>query len=83
MKRVVDVDMEIRTGNAQKALDKFFSKHPELDYWCGELEYMAENGIDFECDDRQPNGLPVKNWRWALHFDLDSNRAYIAIIERA
>lgn len=83
MKRTVDVDIEIRTGNAQKALDKFFKKYPELDYWRGELEYMAENGIDYEVSDRDPDGRPVKDWAWALHFDLDTDHAYIAIIERA
>lgn len=80
MKRVIDVDMEIRCKKATTAINRFFKKYPELDYWKETFENMAKNGIRFY---REENG--TENWAWALHFDFDEQFgwAYIAVIERA
>jgi hypothetical protein len=83
MKKIVDVDMEINCKKASTAIKNFFKKYPNLDYWKEELEYMAENNIDFMCDNELADGTKNENWTWALHFDIEENYCYIAIIERA
>lgn len=79
MKRIIDVDMEVNTKKVATALNKFFRKYPELDYWKEQLEYMAENGEQFNSDKNDMGN----EWRWALHLINEENFVYIAIIERA
>ena len=83
MKRVIDIDAEVKAATPKKAFDKFFKKHPSLDYWRETFEYMAENGQDFFCDNILGNGERNENWRYALHLDINDGYIYMAVIERA
>ena len=82
MTRTIDVDMSVATNSPAKAFDRFFKKYPDLEYWRGELEYMAEVGCDFECDNLWADGTR-KPWSWALHLDIEEGHIYIAVVERA
>lgn len=89
MKRTVDVEMTVRTNNVEKAINKFFSKHPELEYWKETFIYMAENNEDFFSDTKLANGERNIDWAYALHLDINENvskkdlTVYMCIIERA
>ena len=81
MKIIIDVDMEIKAKKINTALNRFFKKYPNLEYWKETLEWMYENGQDFFSDnfDNMGNKIP---WSYALHLDINENSIYIAIIER-
>ena len=91
MKRTVEVEMTIRTNKVEKAINKFFSKHPELEYWKETFEYMAENNESFFSDYYfdTANRVRNENWAYALHLDINENinskniTVYMCVIERA
>ena len=78
MKRIVDVDMTIRCKKLSTALNRFFKKYSELNYWRECFEYMAEHNEDFYNDGSRNN-----DWTYALHLDMEDSYFYIAVIERA
>lgn len=88
MKRTVEVELETTATKVKTAIDRFFVKHSELDYWKEEFEYMLENNIDFESDEILGNGERNTDWTWALHLDVNEHihdnkkDIYICIIER-
>lgn len=84
MTRIIDVDMECRCKKVNTALNKFFKKYPNLEYWRETFEYMAENGIDHLSDVKQSDGSEDwDNWCWAINLDIEEDWIYIGIIERA
>ena len=89
MKRTVEVEMTVRTNNVEKAINKFFSKHPELEYWKETFGYMAENNEDFFSDTTMADGTRNNNWAYALHLNVNEIvskkdfTAYMCVIERA
>ena len=89
MTRIIDVDMTTRARNVEKAISKFFQKHPELDYWRETFEYMAEHGEDFFCDNLLADGTKNRDWSYALHLDVNESirgngvDVYLCVIERA
>ena len=83
MKRTVEAEMTVKTKNPNTALNRFFKKYPELDYWREQFEYMAENNKDFECDNLFANGEKNNEWCYALHLDINEDNIYICVIERA
>ena len=83
MKRIIDVDMECRCKKLSTALNRFFKKYPNLIEWKETFEWMAENNQDFFCDNKFGDGTENKEWRYALHLDIEENYFYMAIIERA
>ena len=83
MKRIIDVDMECRCKKLSTALDRFFKKYPNLTEWRETFEWMAENNQDFFCDNKFADGTENKEWRYALHLDIEENYFYMAVIERA
>lgn len=82
MERIIDVDMECRCKKLSTALDKFFKKHPTLNYWRETFESMAENKEDFLSDGTMADGTKNIFWSFALHLDIEDDYIYIAIIER-
>lgn len=83
MKRIVDVDMKINCKKLTTALNRFFKKYPELNYWREEFEWMAENNEDFESNNIFNDGSKNYEWTYALHLDMEDSYFYIAVIERA
>lgn len=83
MTRTIEVEMAMRTTNVEKAISKFFQKHPEIEYWRETFEYMADNGEDFFCDNLMGDGTRNRNWAYALHLDIEDNHIYMCVIERA
>ena len=89
MTRTVEVEMTVRTNNVEKAISKFFSKHPELEYWKETFEYMASNNEDFFSDITMADGTRNNDWAYALHLDINENVSkkdltiYMCVIERA
>ena len=82
MKRIVDVDMEIACKNFSTALNRFFKKYPELDYWRDSFKYMLENNEYHFSDEIMADGTYNKNWSYALNLDVEVNYFYIGVIER-
>ena len=82
MKRTIEVELEIKCKNAKTAIKRFFKKYPKLSYWKEQFEYMAENNIDFENDGILADGSKNKEWRWALHLDVNEDTVYMCVIER-
>lgn len=85
MKRIVDVDMTVRCKKVETAFNRFFKKYPELDCWREVFEWMAENNIDFDCNNIYDDGSRNDDWTYALHLNIDMEYSYfyIAVIERA
>lgn len=88
MKRVIEAEFETTAKKFETALNRFFKKYPELDYWKEQFEYMYEHNIDFTCDNIFADGTTNENWSWALHLvinDLVMNddSYYFCVIERA
>lgn len=84
MQRIIDVDMMVRCKKVETAFNRFFKKYPELDYWREQLEWMAENNIDFDCNNVYGcDGSRNYDWTYALHLDICEDYCYIAVIERA
>jgi len=83
MRRIIEVEMETKCKKLETALDRFFKKHPALNYWRETFEYMAENNLDFFSDNRMADGTNNKDWAYALHLDINENDFYICVIERA
>lgn len=83
MERIVDVDMEVKCKKVKTALNRFFKKYPELNYWREQFEWMAENDIDFYCNNLYNDGTRNSEWSHALHLDTYEDHCYIAVIERA
>ena len=81
MKRIIEVEHEYKRS-PKKAIAMFFARHPELAYWREEFEYMAENEIDFECDNLYADGKINDDWTYALHLDINEDSVYICVIER-
>lgn len=82
MTRTVEIEREYN-GNAKQAINKFFKKYPELDYWKETFEWMAETGTDFFCDNTMADGTKNNDWTYALHLDqFEDDCTYICIIER-
>lgn len=82
MTRITDTGMTIWTSNITTALNRFFKKNEELESWRGELEWMAENNVDFLCSNEYNDGTRNKDWTFALHLDIEADYIYIGIIER-
>ena len=83
MTRTVDVDKEYSRSHGQKAIDRFFKAHTELDYWKETFEWMLETGTDFFSDNKFADGTKNLDWNYALHFIDDESFTYICVIERA
>lgn len=83
MMKNVNIEKEYRRFHGQKAIDKFFDGHQELDYWKETFEWMLETGTEFFSDNRMADGSKNYDWAYALHFEDDDNFTYICIIERA
>lgn len=83
MKKKIEVWNEYRRFHGQKAIDKFFKTHPDLEYWKEVFEWMLANRVDFYCDNKFADGSENKDWNYALHFDDDDSFTYICVIERA
>ena len=89
MKRTVEIEMTVRTNSVEKAINKFFSKLPELEYWKEAFEYMAENNEYFFSDTTMADGTRNENWAYALHLNINENvstknlTVYMCVIERA
>lgn len=83
MTKTVEVEKEYSKLHGQKAINKFFSTHKELDYWKETFEWMLETGTDFFCDNKFADGSKNPDWTYALHFDNDEDFTYICVIERA
>ena len=81
MKRTVNIDKEYRCS-AEKAIEKFFKAHPELDYWREQFEWMNEANVNHDINDTAGNGEKME-WTYSLWLDKDENYTYIAVIERA
>ena len=83
MKRIIDVDAEIKGKHFDTALNKFFRKYPSLESdWRELFEYMHENNEDFESDDKMNDGSNNFDWSFALHLDEYEDRFYFAVIVR-
>jgi len=84
MKRITDVDMEVRVVKFETALNKFFKKYPELiNNWKEVFEWMHESNTDFYCDNKMGDGTENKEWGYALYLDEEENYYYFAVIEKA
>lgn len=75
MTRITDTGMTIWTSNITTELNRFFKKNEEL-------EWMAENNVDFLCSNEYNDGTRNKDWTFALHLDIEADYIYIGIIER-
>lgn len=82
MSRTVNIDKEYRCS-AASAIQKFFAKHPELDYWRETFEWMLAENVNHFIDDRFANGERNEDWSYSLWLDLDDHYTYICVIERA
>lgn len=82
MTYAVNAEMDITCKHFVTAMNRFFKKHPELDYWREQFEWMHENGIDFSSDNRMADGTKNPHWRWALHLDEFDTHYYICVLER-
>lgn len=83
MTKTVEIEKEYNS-NATKAINRFFKKYPELDYWKETFEWMAETNTDFFCDNVMADGTKNHDWSYALHLDqYEGDHTYICIIERA
>lgn len=89
MNRTIEVEMTARANSIEKAIAKFFGKHPELEYWKETFENMAENNESFFSDITMADGTHNSDWAYALHLDVNENvrkkdfTVYMCIIERA
>ena len=83
MKRVIEAEMNSKAKTPEKAINKFFKKYPELEYWKETFEYMANNNEDFFSDNTFANGEKNEDWAYALHFDFNEDYFYMCVIERA
>lgn len=81
MRRVIEVEQEYKLS-PEKAIDRFFKKYRELDYWKETFDYMRENNIDFMCDNTMADGTKNRYWTYALNLDFNGEYTYICIIER-
>lgn len=81
MNRTIEVETTYKC-TADKAIEKFFKKNPDLIYWEDEFVYMLENNIEFESDNVLGSGGKNLNWTYALHLDQNEDTTYICIIER-
>lgn len=82
MKRIKEYEKEYHTNNVKGAINRFFKKYQDVDYWKETLEYMFENGDEFFCDILTADGGINKNWSYALHLVVDEKYVYICVIER-
>ena len=77
MNRVINVDMDCKTKNVTTALNKFFKKYSNVEYWKDTFEYMIENNLDVLSDTN------ADDWTWTLHLNIEEDYIYVAVIERA
>ena len=82
MKRIIEAELETACKNFNTALNRFFKKYPELEYWRDTFEFMYENNEDFFCDSLMGDGSKNNDWRYALHLDDDDDWFYLCVIER-
>lgn len=82
MTRTVEIEMTLKTNNVEKAINKFFSKHPDIEYWRETFEYMSDKNEDFFCDNIFADGSNNSDWTYALHLDTNENSVYMCVIER-
>lgn len=82
MKRVLEAEMEIKAKKDKTAINRFFKKYPEIDYWKETFENMANNGEDHFIDDTDSMGNKIE-WSYSLWFERNDDYVYMAVIERA
>lgn len=82
MERIINVDFETNCKKIYTALNRFFNKFPELNYWEETFIWMFENGKRFFSDGVLEDGLLSNDWAYALHLIEDEDYFYIAVIER-
>lgn len=83
MKRIVEAELETKAKKFETALNRFFKKFPDLEYWREQFEYMFDNDQDFCCDNLMANGEKNNDWCYALHLDVNDDQYYLCVIERA
>lgn len=83
MKKVTNIDMIIDCKKASTAINKFMKKYPGHEEWKETYEWMYETGTSFFCDNTFGDGTRNEEWSYALHFVVNENSYYIALIERA
>ena len=81
MKRTIDIDKTYKC-NAKKAIEKFFAKHTELEYWKESFEYMERENVENFNDRRMSDGTYNKDWCYSLWLIEEDCCTYIAIVER-
>ena len=91
MKRIIEAEFETTAKKAITAINRFFKRFPELDYWKETFEYMLENGIHTESNEwfDRANHIRNNDWTYAIHLDINDRvnsndlDVYICVIERA
>lgn len=82
MTRTINLDKEYTRFHGQKAIDKFFSQHPEISEWKETIEWMMESNTEHFIDDLFADGTKNNDWTYSLWFEEDENYTYIAVIVR-
>lgn len=83
MKRIIEAEVEYKC-NAEKAIEKFFKKFPELaDAWKETLEWMNESGTEHFIDDLFGDGTKNPDWCYSIWLEKNDQYTYICVIERA
>ena len=87
MKRTIEIEMTTVAKTVSTGLERFFKRHPEVEYWKETFEWMDENGIESLNDCHLGDGTYNKQWRWALNLDVfdrtdGKHDIYICVIER-
>ena len=82
MKRTVNIDKEYQTGDTQKAINKFFKTHSDIEYWKETLEWMLREGVEHFVDDTLADGSKT-DWSYSIWLYPEETYTYIAVIERA
>lgn len=82
MKRVIEIEKEYK-ATPKKAIEKFFKKFPEINYWKETFEWMLESGTEHFTDDMMADGTKNNEWCYSLWLDQNDDYTYICVIERA
>lgn len=82
MERIIEAEMEIKAKKDETAINRFFKKYSEIDYWKETFEYMVENGVEHFVNDLDNMGNKI-DWSYSLWFIRSDDSVYMAVIERA